>query len=82
MILRSEMLAWTDGSLKLHNKRSLRMTHDIRISDVDAIKGYIETTKKMIERVKSGDIRRTDPNLDSLTETLEDLRQRLNKLKN
>ena len=58
------------------------MTHDIRISDVDAIKGYIETTKKMIERVKSGDIRRTDPNLDSLTETLEDLRQRLNKLKN
>jgi hypothetical protein len=36
----------------------------------------------MIERVKSGDIRRRDPNLDSLTETLEDLRQRLNKLKN
>ena len=58
------------------------MTENIPINDVDVIKSYIEMTRKMIKRIESGDVRPTDPELNSLKAAIQDLTRRLEGLKN
>jgi hypothetical protein len=58
------------------------MADDIPIKSVDAIKQYIDLTKKMIERIKRGDIRRGDPSLQHLEEALKGLQETLRDMGN
>jgi hypothetical protein len=56
------------------------MPDDVPIKSVDAIRQYIET-KKMIERIKSGNIQLMDASLESLERALKDLQQAIEDLK-
>ncbi len=58
------------------------MSDDLPIKDVDAIKGYIEMLDKMIERIESGKTYPADPPLDSLKSAREDMKRKLEQLKN
>lgn len=59
------------------------MTADeIPIKSVDAVRQYIEVTKKMIERIESGQIQPMDPSLPSLKGALKDLEQAIEGMKN
>jgi transcriptional regulator with XRE-family HTH domain len=60
----------------------MKMTDNIPIQSVDAIKQYIELTKNMINRIESGDIRFGDPNLESLKAALKDLNRKLEEMSN
>jgi hypothetical protein len=58
------------------------MSDDLPITDVDAIKSYIDTLDKMIEWIESGRTYPADPPLDSLKEAREDMKRALKQLSN